>query len=120
MVAPPAPQAAPQASAASQTCREFQQTITVGGQPQEAHGTTCQQPDGSWKVVTQQQPAPQASVPPPPPPSPQVAAVPVYPPSYYYPPYPAYPYPYPYPYCYTPYPCRPAFYGGFYIRGRFR
>jgi surface antigen len=32
-------------------CREFQQTITVGGQKQQAYGKACQQPDGSWKIV---------------------------------------------------------------------
>jgi surface antigen len=32
-------------------CREFQQTITVGGQTQDAFGTACRQPDGSWKIV---------------------------------------------------------------------
>ncbi|MBI1273218.1 MAG: glycine zipper 2TM domain-containing protein [Alphaproteobacteria bacterium] len=32
-------------------CREFQQTITVGGKVQEAFGRACQQPDGSWKIV---------------------------------------------------------------------
>jgi surface antigen len=32
-------------------CREFQQTITVGGQTQDAYGTACRQPDGSWKIV---------------------------------------------------------------------
>lgn len=32
-------------------CREFQQTITVGGQHQQAYGRACQQPDGSWKIV---------------------------------------------------------------------
>lgn len=32
-------------------CREFQQTITVGGQQQQAFGRACQQPDGSWKIV---------------------------------------------------------------------
>ncbi|MDX9689703.1 MAG: glycine zipper 2TM domain-containing protein [Proteobacteria bacterium] len=32
-------------------CREFQQTITVGGQKQQAYGRACQQPDGSWKIV---------------------------------------------------------------------
>jgi surface antigen len=34
-----------------QFCREFQQTITVGGQTQEGYGTACRQPDGSWKIV---------------------------------------------------------------------
>ncbi len=33
-------------------CREFQQTITVGGRREEAFGTACQQPDGSWKIVS--------------------------------------------------------------------
>ena len=32
-------------------CREFQQTVTVGGQSQKAYGTACRQPDGSWRVV---------------------------------------------------------------------
>ncbi|MFO1059434.1 MAG: RT0821/Lpp0805 family surface protein [Dongiaceae bacterium] len=32
-------------------CREYQQTIFVGGEPQQAYGTACRQPDGSWQVV---------------------------------------------------------------------
>ena len=32
-------------------CREFQQTIMIGGQPQRAYGTACHQPDGTWKIV---------------------------------------------------------------------
>lgn len=32
-------------------CREFQQTIVVGGQTQSGFGTACQQPDGTWKIV---------------------------------------------------------------------
>lgn len=32
-------------------CREFQQTITVGGQKQQGYGRACQQPDGSWQIV---------------------------------------------------------------------
>lgn len=32
-------------------CREYQQVITVGGRTEQAYGTACQQPDGSWKVV---------------------------------------------------------------------
>jgi surface antigen len=32
-------------------CREFQQTITVGGQTQDAYGRACRQPDGSWRIV---------------------------------------------------------------------
>lgn len=38
-------------SSSGQYCREFQQTIMVGGKQQEAFGTACQQPDGSWKIV---------------------------------------------------------------------
>lgn len=32
-------------------CREYQTTVVVGGMEQEAFGTACQQPDGSWKVI---------------------------------------------------------------------
>jgi surface antigen len=32
-------------------CREFQQTITVGGRTEEGYGTACRQPDGTWKIV---------------------------------------------------------------------
>jgi len=38
-------------TAAGQYCREYQQTVTVNGQTQNAYGTACRQPDGSWKVV---------------------------------------------------------------------
>ena len=31
-------------------CREFQQTIVVGGETHQAYGTACRQPDGSWQV----------------------------------------------------------------------
>lgn len=34
-----------------QYCREFQQTIVVGGQQQQGYGRACRQPDGSWKIV---------------------------------------------------------------------
>lgn len=33
-------------------CREFTQTVTVGGHKQEAYGTACRQPDGSWQIVS--------------------------------------------------------------------
>lgn len=33
-------------------CREFQQTITVGGQTESGYGTACRQDDGSWKIVS--------------------------------------------------------------------
>ena len=31
-------------------CREFTQTVTIGGKPQQAYGTACRQADGSWKI----------------------------------------------------------------------
>jgi surface antigen len=34
-----------------QYCREFQQTVTIGGKTESAYGTACRQPDGSWKIV---------------------------------------------------------------------
>ena len=42
-------QGAPQSGA--QNCREFTAQVTVGGQPQQAVGQACQQPDGSWQVT---------------------------------------------------------------------
>jgi surface antigen len=36
-------------------CREFQQKVTVGGKTENAYGTACQEPDGSWKIVADQQ-----------------------------------------------------------------
>ncbi len=32
-------------------CREYQQTVVIGGQEQQAYGRACRQPDGSWKIV---------------------------------------------------------------------
>lgn len=32
-------------------CREYHQTIVVGGRAQEGYGTACRQPDGTWRVV---------------------------------------------------------------------
>ena len=37
---------------AGQYCREYQQTITVGGQTEQGYGTACRQPDGAWKIVS--------------------------------------------------------------------
>jgi len=33
-------------------CREYQQTITVGGKTENAYGKACRQPDGAWKIVS--------------------------------------------------------------------
>jgi hypothetical protein len=38
-------------STSGRYCREFQQTVTVGGKPEQAYGTACQQPDGAWEIV---------------------------------------------------------------------
>lgn len=34
-------------------CREYQQTVTVGGKTETAYGTACRQPDGTWKIINQ-------------------------------------------------------------------
>lgn len=39
-------------SNAGQYCREYQQTITVGGRTERAYGTACRQTDGSWKITS--------------------------------------------------------------------
>ncbi len=31
-------------------CREYQQTVTIGGRTERAYGTACRQPDGSWRT----------------------------------------------------------------------
>ena len=31
-------------------CREYTQTVNIGGQSQRAYGTACRQPDGSWQL----------------------------------------------------------------------
>lgn len=32
-------------------CREYRTTVDVGGRSQEAYGTSCRQPDGSWQII---------------------------------------------------------------------
>ncbi len=34
-----------------QYCREYTQSINVGGQVSQGYGTACRQPDGSWQIV---------------------------------------------------------------------
>ena len=34
-----------------QYCREYQQTVIIGGKTQEAYGNACRQPDGNWKII---------------------------------------------------------------------
>lgn len=38
-------------SSSGRYCREYQQTVVVGGQEESAYGTACQQPDGSWEII---------------------------------------------------------------------
>jgi len=33
-------------------CREYSQTIRIGGRSERAYGTACRQRDGSWKIVS--------------------------------------------------------------------
>jgi surface antigen len=47
----------------SEYCREYQQTVTIGGEQQQVYGTACRMPDGTWEVVSSKplddpQPAP--------------------------------------------------------------
>ena len=32
------------------TCREFQQTVTVGGREEQSYGTACRDENGDWKL----------------------------------------------------------------------
>jgi surface antigen len=34
-----------------QYCREYQQTVYVQGQTQQAYGTACRQQDGTWRIM---------------------------------------------------------------------
>lgn len=38
-------------------CREFQQQVTIAGKRQQAFGTACRQPDGSWQIVSEDSPS---------------------------------------------------------------
>lgn len=38
-------------TADGQYCREYTQTIVVGGQKQEGYGKACRQGDGTWKII---------------------------------------------------------------------
>jgi surface antigen len=33
-----------------QYCREYRQDVIIGGEKQQAYGTACRQPDGSWQI----------------------------------------------------------------------
>ncbi len=34
-----------------QHCREYQTSVTVGGELQKGYGTACRQPDGHWEIL---------------------------------------------------------------------
>jgi surface antigen len=38
-------------NSSGQYCREYRQSVDIGGKEQQAYGTACRQPDGSWKIV---------------------------------------------------------------------
>jgi surface antigen len=38
-------------TAQGQYCREYQQTVLIGGKEQQAYGSACRQPDGSWLII---------------------------------------------------------------------
>lgn len=38
-------------NANGQYCREYSQTIVVGGKKEQAFGKACRQPDGSWQIA---------------------------------------------------------------------
>jgi hypothetical protein len=39
-------------STSGRYCREFQHEVTIGGKKEQAYGVACQQPDGSWEIVS--------------------------------------------------------------------
>ena len=34
-------------------CREYNETVTIGGKTEQAYGVACRQPDGTWRIVQQ-------------------------------------------------------------------
>lgn len=38
-------------NASGQYCREYAQSINVGGRMESGYGTACRQPDGTWQIV---------------------------------------------------------------------
>ncbi|MDX2113485.1 MAG: RT0821/Lpp0805 family surface protein [Alphaproteobacteria bacterium] len=38
-------------NSSGQYCREYTQTIVIGGKREQGHGTACRQPDGSWQII---------------------------------------------------------------------
>lgn len=40
------------ADSEGRTCREFQQTVTIGGRQEQSYGTACRDANGDWKIVS--------------------------------------------------------------------
>ena len=40
------------ATSDGRTCREFQQTVIIGGREEQSYGTACRDDNGDWKIVT--------------------------------------------------------------------
>jgi surface antigen len=38
-------------SESGNSCREFYQTVSIGGKTEDAYGVACRQPDGTWRIV---------------------------------------------------------------------
>jgi len=38
-------------TASQQACREYKTTVTIDGRTEEAVGTACREPDGTWRIV---------------------------------------------------------------------
>ena len=41
----------PSTAQAEEYCREYTKTVSVGGRAEQAYGTACYRPDGSWEIV---------------------------------------------------------------------
>jgi surface antigen len=39
-------------TASGSYCRQYETSVNIGGKLENAHGTACRQPDGSWKIVS--------------------------------------------------------------------
>ena len=40
------------ADSEGRTCREFQQTVIIGGREEQSYGTACRDDNGDWKIVS--------------------------------------------------------------------
>lgn len=39
------------AQAKEEYCREYTKTVRIGGRTEQAYGTACYRPDGSWEII---------------------------------------------------------------------